>query len=294
MRSRDKAIEIIISLCSFYILGNPGLPGFYTIFGSTLYNELDKQVPVWVIGHAGHDEPKKELNMKTPPLKGNEELYDLAGQLNHKIDFINRYIPKDIKIFLIGHSIGSKFCLDLLKIPDFSDKVQQCFLMFPTVERMAESEKGRQVPSYDRFIFLLRIFYNLFSFLPLSWKRSIVRWQCRREGMPGDEFLQPSLEYTNPPVIDRIWFMALDEMAKVREIDEEAVKANIHRLKLYYGATDGWVPTQYYHEIIERFPGINAELCKQGYEHAFVLKTGSEVGKMVVDWMNLARQVKKQ
>lgn len=27
-----------------------GLPGFYTSFCSTLYNELDKEVPVWVIG----------------------------------------------------------------------------------------------------------------------------------------------------------------------------------------------------------------------------------------------------
>lgn len=44
--SKTKEIVLIVS-------GNPGLPGFYTTFGSTLYNEFNKEVPVWVIGHAG-------------------------------------------------------------------------------------------------------------------------------------------------------------------------------------------------------------------------------------------------
>jgi hypothetical protein len=37
----------------FLITGNPGLPGYYTKFCSSLYNELDKETPIWVIGHAG-------------------------------------------------------------------------------------------------------------------------------------------------------------------------------------------------------------------------------------------------
>lgn len=42
----SKELVLIIS-------GNPGLPGFYTKFASSLYNELDKETPIWVIGHAG-------------------------------------------------------------------------------------------------------------------------------------------------------------------------------------------------------------------------------------------------
>lgn len=229
--------------------------------------------------------------MVTPPLKTNEELYNLQGQLNHKIEFINRFVPKDVKIYLIGHSIGSKFCLELLKVPAFSQQVQHCYLMFPTIERMAESKKGKRVPTFNRFFFIFRIFYNIFALIPSSWKRAIVRRHCRKEGMP-DEFLEPSIEYTNPPVIDKIWFLALDEMAKIREIDEAVVKDNIHRLKLYYGTKDDWVPTSFYHELVQRFPGIDAELCKREYEHAFVLKSGPEVGKMVSEWMNLVRKVR--
>jgi hypothetical protein len=84
--------------------------------------------------------------MPTPPLKGNEHLYDLSGQLNHKIDFYNRFIPKDVIIHLIGHSVGSKLCLDLLKIPEISKQVEHCYMMFPTIERMNESRKGKLVP----------------------------------------------------------------------------------------------------------------------------------------------------
>lgn len=35
------------------ITGNPGTPGFYTSFCSTLYDELDKKIPIFLIGHAG-------------------------------------------------------------------------------------------------------------------------------------------------------------------------------------------------------------------------------------------------
>lgn len=229
--------------------------------------------------------------MVTPPLKGNEELYNLQGQLNHKIEFIHRYVPKGVNVYLIGHSVGAHICLNLLKMPSsFSEQVKQAYLMFPTIERMSESQKGREVPSFNRFFFLLRIFYYMFHWIPTNWKRAVVRWHSRRNGMPED-FLDSCVEYTNPPVIDCIWFMALDEMEKIREIDEEVVRSNMHRLKLYYGTIDGWVPTEYYYELIEKFEGIDAELCKQKYEHAFVLKTGPEVGKMVSEWINQKRKV---
>lgn len=41
----DHEREVVIC-----ITGNPGLPGFYTQFLSTLHNNLDAKTPVWVIG----------------------------------------------------------------------------------------------------------------------------------------------------------------------------------------------------------------------------------------------------
>lgn len=258
-----------------------------------MYNELDQKLPIWIIGHAGHDEPGKESNLTTPPTKGNEHLYDLHGQFNHKIDFVTRFIPKDVKVHLIGHSIGSKCCLELLKLREFSEQVEHCYLLFPTIERMAESDKGKNVPTYNRFSFILRPIYYSFAWLPISWRKSIVRWKCRQDGMVGDELLEPSVGFTNPQVIDRVWLMTLDEMIKVRDVDEDVIKPNINRLKLYYSTKDGWVPKSYQQDMLDRFPGIDAELCKQGYEHAFVLSTGPEVGKMVAEWISLKGNLKQ-
>lgn len=230
--------------------------------------------------------------MKTPALKGNDHLFDLKGQTDHKSDFINRFLPKHVNVYLIGHSVGAKICLDLIKNhTQFSEQVQHTYLMFPTIEFIGESKKGKEVPSFNRYFFLLRMFYYALHIVPTSWKRLVVNWHCRRDEMP-EEFFETSLEYTNPPVIDKIWFMALDEMEKIRELDEENIKSNMHRLKLYYGSKDDWVPTEFYHELIKRFPGIDAELCKKDYEHAFVLKTGPEVAKMVSEWINQKRMLK--
>lgn len=43
------------------VTGNPGLGGFYTQFCSTIHDELDNKIPVWVIGHAGKSRHRKIL-----------------------------------------------------------------------------------------------------------------------------------------------------------------------------------------------------------------------------------------
>lgn len=49
----DKIRDIVL-----LITGNPGLGGYYLTFCSTLYEELNNEVPVWLIGHAGRAESK--------------------------------------------------------------------------------------------------------------------------------------------------------------------------------------------------------------------------------------------
>lgn len=38
----------------FFLLGNPGLVGFYRTFIEALYFNLNQQYPVWVVSHGGH------------------------------------------------------------------------------------------------------------------------------------------------------------------------------------------------------------------------------------------------
>lgn len=264
-------------------LGNPGLPGFYTTFGSSLYESLNKEIPVWVIGHAGHDEPPPHEHMKVPKLKNNTHLYTLEGQIKHKIEFID-LIPEQInKIYVIGHSVGARIILDLLKLSKkFDQKVEKCYLMFPTIEYIADSAHGKIFTKLISLFFVVKLFLVFFNIFPLGFRKRVVKLYCR--DMP-EEFHEHCLQHTKTDVVEKIVYMANDEMQKINEYDEELIRNNLHRLKLYYGRKDGWVRKRFYYGIVEKFPEIDAELCTRSYEHAFVLKNGVECGAMIAEWI---------
>ncbi|XP_050089241.1 lipid droplet-associated hydrolase [Anopheles aquasalis] len=272
-----------IVLC---ITGNPGLPGFYTKFLSTVHECLNKEMPVWVIGQAGHDEADENpYKRPTKPLKGNEELYNLSGQLQHKIEFIRKYVPEDVKIHLIAHSIGSYMALELLKVPDISARVKHCYFLFPTLERMASTRNGFIVTRLINPVWCVwQWFYRVFAMLPLFVRTWIIYIYFLIDRIPKC-YLGTGLKYMNPAVIDKIWFLAIDEMKKVKELDVNTLSENKHRIKLYYGTTDGWVPVKYYHDLKARLPDIDAELCTKKYDHAFVLRSAAQMGFTVGEWI---------
>lgn len=167
----------------------------------------------------------------TPQLKGNENLYDLKGQVDHKIAFIKEYIPEDVRIHLISHSIGAKISIELLKREDLEKQIQQCYLLFPTIERMVEARNGFWFfRIFNRIFFLLQFFYYAFSFLPLNVRTWLLYGFCSIAGWPN-YFLGTTIKFSAPEVLDKVWFMAVDEMERVCEIDEEVIKENLSRLK---------------------------------------------------------------
>lgn len=223
--------------------------------------------------------------MPMPPLEGNHDLYNLKGQLNHKVDFLSKFIPNDVKIHLISHSIGSKISLQLLKDEELSKRIAKCYLLFPTIEKILDSPNGFWVFRLLDSIFpLLRLFYYAFSYMPLIVRIYVVYFFCYLSGYPKF-FLGTILKLTTPTVVDKIWFLTRDEMENVREIDDEIIRKNLHRLKFYYGTCDGWVPKENFHQLIERFPGVDAELCVQKIDHGFVISHGPTMARMVADWI---------
>lgn len=236
-----------------------------------------------MIGHAGHDEPPHELDMKIPKLNEHPHLYNLNGQIQHKIELIN-LIPEQIKkIYVIGHSVGARIILELLKkSPKFDQKVEKCYLMFPTIEYIAKSSHGEIFTKLTSLFFVVRLFLMFFNIFPLGMRKSIVKVYCR--DMP-EEFHEHALQHTKTEVVEKIFYMAKDEMDQINEYDEDLIKNNLHRLKLYYGRKDGWVRKRFYYGIVEKFPDIDAELCTRNFEHAFVLKNGKECGVMIAEWI---------
>lgn len=292
------------------IPGNPGYPFLYRKFCETIYEEFQGRTSIWVIGHAGKQkiriniscmnaltsfsitlnltgfcDPPPDKQMKMPGLKGNETLFNFEGQLSHKVAFIEKYLPTNVKIYLVGHSMGSKLCLELLKIPRLNVRVKKCYLLFPVIERVEESRKGKLFPTYDSIFFLFVYFFHFLNLIPSTWKNSTVKMCMRLDGHENYEFFDAARDFMDPKLSRVCWFLMIDMIEKFKELDENIVMANVEKLKLYYAQKDDWVAHNFYHEIVDRIPGIDAEMCKNGFEHAFVFKNSIEVGQMLCEWI---------
>lgn len=73
-----KDIVVVIS-------GNPGIAAFYEGFIKTLKSRLPSEIPVWVIGHAGHVQPPNNLAITMPNDSTWHEHYSLTAQVQHKV-----------------------------------------------------------------------------------------------------------------------------------------------------------------------------------------------------------------
>ncbi|XP_048519495.1 lipid droplet-associated hydrolase isoform X3 [Dendroctonus ponderosae] len=121
------------------IPGNPGVVGFYKQFANSLYEKTD--IPVWCLSHAGHNLAENSIT-KLPNFTEHRNLYGLKGQVKHKVDFLEKYLPHDAKVYLIGHSIGSYMALEVLNYPGINSKIIKTYLLFPTIERMAVTKNA--------------------------------------------------------------------------------------------------------------------------------------------------------
>lgn len=151
---------------------------------------------------------------------------------------------------------------------------------------MARSRYGLKVPMMDKIFFMIITLVTFFNILPNTLRSIIVKFWIKLNGWDADLFLRPFLQFLNPRVIERVWFMALDEMEKIKDLDIENIKKNKDRLKLYYVENDEWIRNESCSELIEKVPGIDAELCDRGFEHAFTFKSGIEFAKLISQWIN--------
>ncbi|KAJ8713951.1 hypothetical protein PYW08_007571 [Mythimna loreyi] len=139
------------------ITGSPGIPEFYREFAEQLHRCT--QLPVCVVGHAGHDEIKnaKEKYPRT------WTLYNTEGQIEHKLDLLNNYFDKRAKLHVIGHSIGAWMLMELLHKNDhLIERLSSVNLLFPTLQKFAATKNGKLV---NNFVKYLHKFILLFLFI---------------------------------------------------------------------------------------------------------------------------------
>ncbi|XP_061552910.1 lipid droplet-associated hydrolase isoform X1 [Phycodurus eques] len=268
------------------IPGNPGVVGFYRTFIQTLYAMCGCHHPVWAVSHAGHCMPPASMDMvEDASSTADLDTFGLNGQVEHKLGFLRKHVPKETNLILVGHSIGCYIILEIMR-RDPSLKILKALMLFPTIERMALTPQGKAItPVLCQMRYLTYLSIFLLSLLPERLKSCLVKMVLAGIGSLDHSVVQPTVGLLSGDSAANAVYMGGQEMRKVLARDNMTIKRNLEKLIFYYGATDHWCPVQYYNEIKEDFPAGDFRLCENGFRHAFVLDAGKEVAKMIVEWI---------
>lgn len=264
------------------IPGNPGIAEFYDEFMKVLYQNSNYSIPVWTISHAGHVSIPSNNNLAVE--KASYSVCSLEGQIRHKLTFIRDYLPKDVKLILIGHSIG---CYMILKLLDDleSHQVLRCFMLFPTIERMADSPKGQVATPLLKYLrWLGTLIIQGCSYLSPHVQFRIILWYFRSMSVP-DCIYNACMSIFDPFCASNVMYMANMEMKQVAKLDEELIQRYLPKLSFYYGSDDHWCPKSYYFEFMEKFPHADTRLCTDDHDHAFVLEGSQPMADIISSWI---------
>ncbi|XP_068608126.1 lipid droplet-associated hydrolase, partial [Brachionichthys hirsutus] len=238
------------------------------------------------VGHAGHCVPPCSMDMVEDASSSAEgDVFGLNGQIEHKLVFLREHVPMETALILVGHSIGCYIILELMKRrPEL--KVVKAVLLFPTIERMAQTPQGQALtPLLCRLRYVAYLPLFLLSLLPEGLKAGLIRLLLGGVRSLDRAVVQPAVDLLSGDAAANAMYLGGQEMREVLERDNATIQRNLGKLIFYYGSTDHWCPTQYYHDIKQAFPGGDFRLCERGFRHAFILDAGRDVGRMVAEWI---------
>lgn len=195
-------------------------------------------------------------------------------------------MPKNTRIHFIAHSIGSYITLKLLEEPSISERVEECYYLFPAIEHMKKTRNGFIFGFIKLLLSIILFLTWIFTFLPVPVQSFLIYIYCCLHNRADVQHIDVIRNFLDPDVMDKIFFMLFDEMELVQERNNEMIKRNKDKMKFYYGKSDGWVPISYYRKLRQDIPTVNAELCTRNFQHHFVLHDSVPVGKMVASWFH--------
>lgn len=263
-----------------FIPGSPGIIEYYEDFLTEVYEHFDGRLHVCGVSHAGHDDVFTKCSAPSP--KEHWQLYGLYGQIRHKVEFVRSHVTGKRAVFLAGHSIGAYMMLQVLEeLKELN--VKRSFLLFPVIERLAETPNACSLMWDARLLRLLSWFIVLLLVvLPEAVKSLLVSWYC--QNLPPairQRAFKATCMLFEPTVFQIVVNMAHEELRTLVERDDEFIGAHLERLTFYYGCSDGWCPVRFYQDIKETFPNGDITLCSLNIKHAFVLDRTAEIAAFV-------------
>ncbi|RWS30083.1 lipid droplet-associated hydrolase-like protein [Leptotrombidium deliense] len=269
-----------------FIPGNPGTVEFYKYFLELLHTKL--KIPVIGVSHAGHvsipqcfQTTKRMLFLKYNYLDyflfafiAQEDCRSVNSQILHKLLFIENYIPKNVNLILIGHSLGAYIILEMLKTIGDGRNVTRNVLVFPVIERLYNLTRAKVFAVlFALLYFPILILVFFLNFFTEKWKQRIVKFVIeniyKMDNYP-ECILHAGLNSFNTTVIKNVIALFYSEINQIRELQDSNIAGHINTVSLMYGGIDPWCPRSYYEEIRKRFPTADITLPFEIIPHAFV------------------------
>jgi len=197
------------------IPGNPGLGTMYTDFMKTLSDNLDcDTLLIHAFSYLGH-ETHQPSYLPTAPT------YTLEDQIEHKIALLEKLIPRNAQLTLIGHSIGCKICMEIFR-RNSTHAIKDVFFLFPTIENMVTTVRGQQtLPWVTTFRLLALVLITVISFLPDFLLKTILKLRYRKA---SPTFLSSVLNFVNSNHLNNCLMLAKNELETVLDLDVDTIK----------------------------------------------------------------------
>ncbi|GAA5843671.1 hypothetical protein JCM3766R1_007204 [Sporobolomyces carnicolor] len=272
--------SLSVKLVLVFVPGNPGLVSYYDSFLSTLQaslpTEIKETTEMYAVGHLGHS-LKAERDGMVKGFKPSQQA-TLEEQVQSKVEFIDEIAGKhgkDARIMVLGHSIGSWICLQMLK--QRPNSISSAHLLFPTISSMSLTPNGRKLSPLFSSWTLQPLFFStsFFSYLPTGIVSTLVSVLTGQSG-PGSATTTSLV--ASPQTVVAAVTMAAKEMHDVSELDRDLLKKVGYKCWWYWAepGKDGWVLEDSIREIEETLgddPQMKEkrERCREGMPHAFVL-----------------------
>ncbi|KAJ2694577.1 hypothetical protein GGH99_000602 [Coemansia sp. RSA 1285] len=271
---RPRAVLLMIP-------GNPGLIDFYIDFCNELHAKFKKDLDIIGTSHLGHTLFSDNRGQQYRSTK----TYSLEDQVTNTLamfDIIDQTYGTEERprMLLCGHSIGSYMAQRIVAVR--TDRVARVFSLFPTVDKIADTPRGRQ----------LRVLFRPGVRQVVAGIIDVLRWLLPTSTIVRLASLSKSLGDTNTRVVvdkmlhgscvNSVLTMAADEMRRIVDLDEELYASTGGKFVMYYGTDDMWVPEDRY----ERMRAVNTQgvvrLCSGGISHAFVTAHSAEMACVVI------------
>lgn len=254
----------------YFVPGNPGLVAFYQHFLAILSQNLsenDQDHRIYATSGPGFAVEAQD-----------EEPTTLQHQIEHHWeccqDQAAGLASSDPLIVLVGHSVGAYIVLEMMQ-RQTGFAVVGAILLFPTIEAIAESPRGKLISPFLRvpgFIAAMGLLARL-----MTW---CLPWVLEELVALFTGFDGPALETVlaflhSQQGVRQALYLAADEMRTINA-RRWSTKLLAKRRKLYFlwGQRDGWVVDRLRDCLIQEETNAHMEMAKATIPHSFCVEQG--------------------